>query len=655
MMIEKYAGRLSAALVFVSLFGTVAEASDTGTQKSNSIGVRTPRGVERFQIEATNSVSSPAQRLNDDMASKEGVAPAPTPGYTLSHRVIVSPIPDDEIFPFPIQPMKFAPNHGVITTSSVGHAITLADELKQSGKFDNVYVDMRSPVADRLPVDPSFLMQWHLINLLNPGVDSRVAGVWAKGFTGTSTIIGILEAGFQTTHPDLAANFNAEYSMTGGITSGHATAVAGIAAAVAGNGIGGVGVAYDAQITKLVYGVASDTANALGWRNDVHSVKNNSWGPLDNGTIATISSVELEALSQSVNGRNGFGTIIVWAGGNGAAANDRVDYDPYASSRFAIAVGAINDLDKRSIYSEPGASLLVVAPSSGGPTPGHRSIFTTTAGSGFTSTFGGTSAAAPIVSGVVALLLDAVPYLSWRDVQHILVDTARRCDPHSPTWQLNGAGLLVSYDYGYGAIDAMAALNLAERWHPMSNEKVWSSNVVPVAQEIPDNSQIGRSVTIPVSTDMVAEAIELKLNVSTTYVGDLAITLRSPSGTESILALSRSDSNDNLVNQIFTTKRHWGERTGGNWRVTIKDLRAGDIATWHDFTLNVYGHCPSDVNRDGVVDVLDLLDFIESYNACEGQASPCFGSNPVAADYNRDGEIDVLDLLDLMQDLAGGC
>jgi subtilisin-like proprotein convertase family protein/subtilisin family serine protease len=654
-MSEGQVCRVIAAMVVACGAAGGSLAMDGQPRAPEGMEVRTTRGIERFLIDSSNSRLSEARRINEDMRTKDGKIPEPTPGYVISHRVIVSPPPESVLFPHPFMTLKSAPNHAIVLTESIEQAIALANELSQRREFEHVYLDTRAPTTDRFPTDPNFAQQWHLLNSIQPGIDTRVGPVWMNGHTGYSTVIGIIEAGFQVTHPDLAPNYNAQLSMPGGISSGHATAVAGIAAAASGNGIGGVGVAYNAQLTKLVYGVASDTANAFGWHNDVHTVKNNSWGPLDNGIIATITPIEQDALASTVHGRNGFGTIIVWAGGNGAAAGDRVDYDPYASSRYSIAVGAINDTDKKSVYSEPGASLLVVAHSSGGPTPGHRSIFTTTAGSGFTSTFGGTSAAAPIVTGVVALLLDAIPYLSWRDVQQILVRSARLCDPSSPTWELNGAGLDVSYDYGFGAVDAQGALALAKRWHPMAPERLWTSSVVPVGAEIPDNKPGGVSRTLHVDQDLVVEAVEVKLNVLTEYVGDLKITLTAPSGKQSILALSRADSTDNYINQVFTTKRHWDERAGGTWRVRIEDLREGDIATWQDLTLNVYGHCPSDVNRDGIVDVLDLLDFIESYNGCDGQRAPCFGTPEAAADYNRDGAIDVLDLLDLLNDLGAGC
>src|SRR5690606_2272089 len=132
---------------------------------------------------------------------------------------------------------------------------------------------------------------------------------------------------------------------------------AGVVAAVGNNGQGGAGVAFDAGLGRLYYtGGSAAIAAAFLHRNDLISVKNSSWGPSDNGIVRTMSSIERAAIEQSIlTGRGGKGEIFVWAGGNGATNNDRADYDPYTTSRFTIAVAAIDSADEASIYSEPGS------------------------------------------------------------------------------------------------------------------------------------------------------------------------------------------------------------------------------------------------------------------------------------------------------------
>ena len=82
---------------------------------------------------------------------------------------------------------------------------------------------------------------------------------------------------------------------------------------------------------------------------------------------------------------------------------------------------------------------------------------TSTFNGDYYNNFGGTSASAPVVSGIVALMLQANPNLTWRDVKHILVDTAVKNDPSDPGWTQNGAGRWVNDRYGFGAVDAHQA------------------------------------------------------------------------------------------------------------------------------------------------------------------------------------------------------
>jgi len=94
-------------------------------------------------------------------------------------------------------------------------------------------------------------------------------------------------------------------------------------------------------------------------------------------------------------------------------------------------VGSVNNSGQRSIDSEQGANLLVSAPG-GEDCKKHGIVTTDNTGSGgysaddYTDCFNGTSAAAPMVSGVAALILQANPELGWRDVHAILAHSAKK-------------------------------------------------------------------------------------------------------------------------------------------------------------------------------------------------------------------------------------
>jgi subtilisin family serine protease len=598
-----------------------------------------PGGLVRATIERPAATRSRAARLDT------GALPE---SLEIAARVIVDG-EADRVRPYlaPGDRLVAGPARGflVVEAPSVARAVDLARAMMGDRALGSIEVDLEQPRAERFPTDPAFLGQWSLMNFADPAADVNAVPVWDLGVTGLGVTVGVVEFGFQADHPDLAANFNAAASQPPALVSAHATSVAGVIAADNDNGTGGVGVAYDAMISSLAYGLSSDNAAAFLYRNDLNDIKNNSWGPLDNGRITEMSAVERAAIEQGVReGRGGLGEVFVWAAGNGGL-DDRVDYDPYASSRFTIAIGAIGDLNRRADYNEVGSSMFAVAHSSGN----SRAIFSTTTNGGYTTNFGGTSAAAPLAAGVVALMLDANPALSWRDVQHIIADTAWKVDPDAESWFVNGAGRDMSDDFGFGAVDALAAVNAALSWTPVAPEAVADTGVVAVNRFLPDNDAAGVSVQLFMDEAVLLEAVELVLNVNTDFVGDLHIELRSPAGTRSTLATARVDPGDDFVGHVFTTLRSWGEPSAGVWTLTISDRRAFNNAEWIDARVIGYGTaieapCKADLTGDGATTIADVELFLAAYAA--GQ--------PIA-DFTGDGLFDYYDLQAFLNLFAVGC
>lgn len=552
-----------------------------------------------------------------------------------------------------IAPIPAAPGFFVVVTRSARQAIDLANSLALDPRYADAQVDVLQPKALRsgTPDDPRFHSQWHLKNDDMPLFDVNIEPAWQRGYTGAGVVIGVVEGLWQHNHPDLAANFNLEASMPGGTISSHATSVAGVAAAVAFDGLMGSGAAYGAQISNQIYGSDMEDATALGFRNDLNDIKNNSWGPLDTGMYWYLPPVVQTALEEGVrSGRGGLGTIFVWAAGNGASSGDRVDYDPYASSRYTIAVGAIGDQDIRSSYNEEGSSMLVVTESDGN----NRAIYTTDINNGQTNNFGGTSSAAPLACGVIALMLEANPLLTWRDVQHVLVNSARVCDPTQNAWVVNGGGLSVNLSYGFGAIDADAAVTLAENWGNVPHEVGVSTGVVAVNQVVPDNTPGGISQIAHIDENIRIESVELVLNIQTPFVGDYRITLYGPYGTNSLFAKPRFEPQDNLVNYMFTSMRHWDETSRGDWRIEVQDRASPDEGTWVDYELRFHGTlaCPGDLDGDDQVGITDLARFLSAYGVCEEDARFEPGAD---FDNNKCVELgDLARMLEVFGDSCGG-
>jgi subtilisin-like proprotein convertase family protein len=305
----------------------------------------------------------------------------------------------------------------------------------------------------------------------------------------------------------------------------------------------------------------------------------------------------------------------------------------------------------KSPVSERGASLVVVAPSNGGT----RGIATTTLNNGFTLNFGGTSAAAPLASGVVALLLEANPDLTWRDVPLILAQSARKCDPAEAGWLQNGAGRWINEKYGYGAIDAGAAATLAESWTRLPHEISYDSGVVAIETALPDGVNAGITRTLDLTDAapiMRIETVELILNVSAEFLGDISVTLTAPDGTVSNLARRRGDGAMNYINYVFTTKRHIGERADGVWTVKVADGADGDLSTWHDYRLLIHGapRCPGDLDEDGAFELDDLLLMLGGFGPCEPDAAFRPG-----ADVDNSGCNDLADLMRVIENFGQNC
>ncbi len=456
-------------------------------------------------------------------------------------------------------------------------------------------------VEDTL-TDPLFLSQWHLKNTGQGGgtvdADANVFPAWNAGYSGAGVIVASVDDGVWHTNPDIAPNYRADLSWDyvsndanpeGG---GHGTSVAGVMAADNDGLKCGVGAAFNAQIAgvRLLGGSVTDTKEASGisHQNSAIDVYNNSWGPSDDGTtLEAPGPLTLAALEDNiVTGRGGLGAITVWAAGNGKASGDNVNADGYANLRSVIAVSATTNGGVSSWYSEPGSPILINAPSNGG----SAGIVTT----GYSSTscntsFGGTSSAAPLVGGVVALILEANPALTWRDVQYVLLESAEKNDPTNADWTTNAVGYNINHYYGFGRVDAGAAVALAQTWVNVGAEVSATSAIQTANLSIPDGGSWVSS-TISVTDSLQVEHAEVVLNISHLKRGQLEIELISPQGTTSRLMFGRtSDSGDNFVNWRMSSVRNWGEEAVGTWTLRVRDILNGTTGTLSNWQLKLYG------------------------------------------------------------------
>jgi kexin len=476
-----------------------------------------------------------------------------------------------------------------------------------------------------LPHDPFLPQQWHLRNTGQfggvPGVDINVTGVW-DSWRGGGVVIGIVDDGVEGTHADLAANFRSALSTNLGgnafspYSDTHVTPVAGLAAARGNNAVGVCGVAFEAGLAdvRLLGSVVADANDraAMLHRNDAIQIKNNSWGADDGtGVLDGPGPLMAAGLAEGVStGRDGRGEVYFFAGGNGRAYGEDVNYDGFANSVFVSAIGAVDDQGAQASYSEPGACLVVVAPSRGGSSCSGRPGLASTDLTGsygrnpgavceptdwdFTQTFGGTSGAAPITAGVAALMLQANPSLGWRDVKEILLRSATRIQPGDADWQTNAAGVAHNHRFGGGLVNAGAAVALATNWAKLDALAKVALLLTNLNTAVPDRDPNGLTFALVVTNaGFRVEHAALTVKLPHQRFGDLAITLTSPAGTRSRLAETHNTSGAGYLGWTLTSVRHWGEVAQGTWTAQVADLVSGNTGSVVALQLELLGSTPA--------------------------------------------------------------
>lgn len=473
-------------------------------------------------------------------------------------------------------------------------------------------------VPSNTPADPDYVKQWYL-----GAVGAPVA--WDRGYSGKGVKVLVLEASgdfavdrqaADLNHADLVSNKSAYFKDTNQ-HSAHGTQVAGVIGA-ARNGIGGVGVAYGVTLDSRAFIPSSNPASTVArFREDLmtmrdYDVVNNSWGhgtPDQFGWLASLTAgdpaimlqtqAEFVAQKSAANhGRNGLGTVMVYGAGNQRAKGFDAGLNTLTSNEYTINVGGVNQIGNvggsnqpAKAFSERGANILVAAPASNiltasvsVETPDGEKV------GGESAETQGTSFAAPIVSGVAALMLEANAKLTYRDVQSILALTARKDmgagAASSTTWSnnqdkaWNGVGMHFSHDFGFGMVDAAAAVRMAETWVSNDQAPVYTDSVAAQANALPDGGQ--RILAFHVDQHVSAEQVLLHLSLGHARWSDLVVTLISPSGTRSIL-LDRPGLTGGIANPLNATTLdvdlmsvHFrGEDVHGQWQLVVEDKAAG--------------------------------------------------------------------------------
>ncbi|KRT80455.1 Peptidase [Oryctes borbonicus] len=491
--------------------------------------------------------------------------------------------------------------------------------------------------------DPRWPSMWYL-NRGN-GLDMNVIPAWLEGITGKGAVVTILDDGLEKDHPDLIQNYDpmASYDVNNQDSdpsprydmidsNRHGTRCAGEVAATSNNSVCALGVAHGAQVggVRMLDGDVTDAVEARSLSlNPQHiDIYSASWGPDDDGkTVDGPGELATRAFMEGVQkGRNGKGSIFIWASGNGGREHDNCNCDGYTNSIYSLSISSATEQGHVPWYSEACSSTLASTYSSGAV--GEKQVVTTDLHHSCTSSHTGTSASAPLAAGICALAIEANPNLTWRDMQHIVVRTARPQHLITSDWKTNGVGRNVSHSFGYGLMDAYAMVQLARKWVTVP-EQHKCEIVAPHAEKtIPAKSVVVLQLTVNECKGVqVLEHVQAKLTIYAHRRGDLNIQLTSPMGTRVTLLAHRPHdvSRQGFTHWPFMSVHSWGESPLGKWQLEIhNDGRLlADIKAWE---LVLYGtDTPPAVdamNADGNLHINEATpDEIQS-NSIDNDAPP---------------------------------
>jgi subtilisin family serine protease len=366
------------------------------------------------------------------------------------------------------------------------------------------------------------------------------------------------------------------------------------------NHLGSVGVAHQARWIGYRFDFEdADALNALAGTppnaqnaSSVIDISNNSWGETAFGGLGSAGTLYRSTIATgATQGRGGKGIVYIFAAGNSGDPSDGftqdANYTVPQNLPQVISVAAVGSNGQLADYSTQGAVVLVSGLSLGykNGQPLGKGITTTkpyntVSSEKYDFNFNGTSAAAPNVSGVVALMLQANPNLTYRQVRWILAQTSRKTDTTNSSWQPSALGGTFSHAYGYGIADAGKAVELSKNPPVLGTQKscVIDADDNTTITPISSNASIPSQRVFNASSCSISkiEFVQLETEFNHDDFGTLSFQLASPNGYISTLSsthlcfiaavcdYSTTRLNNSFKDWTFGSVRHMNEVSNAN-------------------------------------------------------------------------------------------
>lgn len=541
-----------------------------------------------------------------------------------------------------------------------------------------------------------------------------------KNFTGKGIYVVVSDGRIDVDHEDILEDVNSLYhrnysagpilSSWHGVnptsndnTDAHGTFIAGIIGALKDNGKGGFGISPDSNIVGFNFldsdkSISKFIDQADSGLDDVLNIFNYSYGA-STCSVVPENALFIEKILEGVSfQRSGKGSIYVTSSGNDYVGNagdcsgvtsyneiyylGNSNFDQKKSFPYLITVSALNSSGKAASYSTPGSNIWISAP--GGDPLSNGMVSTDLEGcsNGYANTlsenlfdkngnglnsgcnyamgrlFSGTSFAAPLVSGSVAILLEANPNLSWRDVKHILASTASQVDSsignkthpnghdllnhtYDLGWITNGAGFKFHNRYGFGRLNVTNAVEAAKIYNTflpqqktliLSSDSSYIYDSGLISKSIPDNTSIGVEDIFEVLHNYKVEAVQILVSINHPWPYQLGIELVSPAGTKSILKNINTNSVDvgGYSDLRLLSNAFYGESSKGEWKIKLIDGQSGSVGVLTNWKLNIWGHI--DPNQSDTTDPDPVSNILHSSTFNSISSTPLVSFTPSSSE-----------------------